>query len=169
MALKPENDKVFTDPLFAKRIIDYFNLSGLCFDPCRGFGIDKFGRLGGAFYNQLPEPKLYAEIEEGIDCIDQFVPVEWSITNPPYSAKAYRKVARHCFKISNNVVFLVRLDVALGTYARLDDAKLNGHKLKEIIVCNYKDAGFAQRGFVLGILHWNKTKEDIQTKWTYWI
>ena len=57
--------------------------------------------------------------------------------------------------------------MALGTYARLNDAKKHNHYLQEIIVCDYKDAGFAQRGFVLGVFHWAKNKPAITT-WTNW-
>lgn len=41
------------------------------------------------------------------------------------------------------------------------------HSLKEIVVCKYQDAGFAQRGFVLGVFHWQKNY-DGGTRWTYW-
>src|ERR1035437_4155021 len=153
--MNPQNDIVFTDIKFAKKIIDYFSpqykIGDKFFDPCKG--TDGYcihsDKEGGAFYKNMPQPKLYAELTEGIDCVSITNKVQWSITNPPYSAKAYRKVASHCFDISDNVVFLVRLDVALGTYARLNDAKNHGHGLKEIVVCKYIDAGFAARGFVL--------------------
>src|ERR1017187_231208 len=133
MGMKPENDKVFTDTNFAKRIIDYFDPQGICYDPCRGFETDKSGKLGGAFYNNLPEPKHWSEIEEGKDCVDFNEKVNWTFTNPPFSSKAYRKVSEHCFSISDNVVLLVRFDVALGTYARQNDFKKHNMGLKEII------------------------------------
>lgn len=166
--MKPENDKVFTNPLFAKRIVDYFQPTGICYDPCRGFLKDKKGKDGGAFYNALPEPKFYSELEEGKDCLDFHEQVDWSITNPPWSAKAYRSVSGHLFSISQNVVLLTRLDVALGTYARLRDSISRGHGLKEIIVCKHEDAGFNPRGFILGVFHWQKNYTG-DTKWTYWI
>ena len=167
MSMKPENDKVFTDPEFAKKLIKHFKPTGVCFDPCRGMDTDKYNKSGGAFYNNLPEPKFWAEIEAGEDCIDFHKEVDWTITNPPWSAKAYRKVSGHCFKISKNVVLLTRLDVALGTYARLNDAKDNGHGLKEIVVCKYKEAGFNDRGFALGAFHWEKGYQG-GTTWTDW-
>lgn len=171
--MNPEHDIVFTDIKFAKRIIDYFSpqfkLGDVFFDPCKG--TDGYcihsDKPGGAFYLNLPEPRLWAEITEGIDCVDIPGPVNWCFTNPPFSAKAYRKVAQHCAKISDNVVFLCRLDVSIGTYARLRDFTSQGHALKELIICKYEDAGFASRGFILGIFHWQKDYVG-GTTWTDW-
>lgn len=163
----PLNDKVFTDVSFAKKIIDYFKPTGICYDPCRGFGTDKSGKEGGAFFNQLPEPKRWAEIEEGKNCLDFNEKVDWAITNPPYSAKAYREVSSHCFNIAENVVLLTRVDVAIGTFARINDAKSQKHYLKELILCDYKDAGFAPRGFTLGVFHWERGWNG-GTKWSDW-
>src|SRR6266550_4355561 len=120
--LQSENDIVYTNSDFAKRIINYFNPKGFCFDPCRGAFTDESGKNGGSFYDHLPQPKDWADIQLGRDCVDYPGPVDWIITNPPWSGKAYRKVARHSFSISMNVVFLIRLDLAIGTYARLNDA-----------------------------------------------
>ena len=171
--MKPEHDIVFTDIKFAKRIIDYFSPQfkpgDIFFDPCKG--TDGYcihsEKPGCAFYKNMPKPKLWAELTEGKDCIDVAGPVQWSITNPPFSAKAYRKVAQHCAKISDNVVFLVRLDVALGVNARIRDFTKQGHALKEIITCRYEDAGFAARGFTLTVMHWQKNHTG-GTKWTEW-
>jgi hypothetical protein len=35
MGMKPENDKVFTDTNFAKRIIDYFDPQGICYEALK--------------------------------------------------------------------------------------------------------------------------------------
>jgi hypothetical protein len=173
-SMNPQNDIVFTDIKFAKRIIDYFSpqfkLGDKFFDPCKGsdgYCIHS-DKEGGAFYKNMPQPKLFAELTEGIDCISIIEPIQWSITNPPFSAKAYRKVAQHCAKISDNVIFLVRLDVALGVGARIKDFTKEKLALKEIIVCRYEDAGFAARGFTLGVFHWQKNYVG-DTKWTYWV
>ncbi len=166
--MNPANDKVFTAPAFAKRIIDYFQPTGTCYDPCRGYGKDKSGKDGGAFYNSLPEPRYWSEIEEGRDCLDFHEKIDWTFTNPPFSAKAYRSVSEHCFSISTNVVLLIRLDVALGTFARINDYTKHNMGLKEIIVCKYEDAGFASRGFTLTVCHWQKAYHG-GTKWTSWL
>ena len=171
--MKPENDNVFTDAAFAKRIVDYFSCQfmskDIFFDPCAGEDgkCIHSSKPGKAFYNAMPEPRYYTELTEGTDCVDFNKKVQWVFTNPPFSAKSYRKVAKHCAKISDNVVFLCRLDVSLGTYARINDMREEGHNLREIIVVDYKDAGFAARGFVLAVFHWQKTPGQL-TKWTYW-
>jgi hypothetical protein len=171
--MNPDHDIVFTNADFAKRIITYFKpqfkKGDVFFDPCKG--TDGYcihsDKPGGAFYNNLPKPKLWAELTEGVDCVSITQPVQWTFTNPPFSAKAYRKVAQHCADISDNVVFLVRLDVALGVNARIRDFTSRGHGLKEIITCRYEDAGFAARGFTLAVFHWKKNYTG-DTKWTYW-
>jgi hypothetical protein len=169
MVAQPENDKIFTAYPFAKRIIEYFVPQGSIFDPCSGHGFDKDGKPAKAFYSQYPEHcnRYEAEIEEGKDCVDFNLPVQWVITNPPYS-KAYCKVAGHSFKIANNVVFLTRLDTSLGTYHRWRLAEDQGHKTKEIILVPWKDAGFPPRGFVLAVIHWQKCWRG-DCKITSWI
>jgi hypothetical protein len=39
------------------------------------------------------------------------------MTNPAWSKKLYRAISQHTFEIADNVVFLVRLNTAIGTYA----------------------------------------------------
>jgi len=92
----------------------------------------------------------------GRDCLDFRQPVDWVITNPPWSAVAYRRVASHCFEIAESVVFLVRLDVAVGTYARLADAARHGQGLRQLILCSWAQAGFAPRGTTLVVAQWER-------------
>lgn len=156
--LQAANDIVMTNPFFAKRIVNYFNPTGKCIDPCRG---------DGAFYNCLPPDSDWCELTEGKDFLQHTGSYDWCITNPPWSSKAYRSIAQHAFEISENVVFLIRLDLAIGTYARQNDYRSREHGLKEVIICKYSDAGFAQKGFALAVLHWQKGYTD-GTHWTDW-
>jgi hypothetical protein len=156
--LQAANDIVVTNPVFAQRIVNYFQPSGRCIDPCRG---------DGAFYNAMPNAD-WCEITEGKDYLYHTDQYDWCITNPPWSSKAYRAIAQHAFNTCQNVVFLIRLDLAIGTYARQNDYRSRGHCLKEVIICKYQDAGFDPKGFALAILHWQKGYSH-GTKWTYWI
>ncbi len=161
---------VYTNKDFAKRIIDYFEpqfeVGDTFLDPCRG---------DGAFYDHLPEPKDFCEIQEGKDFFAYNNKANWIITNPPWQGKVYAPFANHCFEVSDNVVFLVKLFGAIGTTRRLRDALTNKHGMKEIIICDWKQAAFyyidgstkAGEGFVLAIVHWQKDyKQDC--KWNYW-
>jgi hypothetical protein len=82
--------------------------------------------------------------------------VDWIITNPPWSGRAYRPISRHAFEISENVVFLLRLQSGLGTYTRLTDPLEFGHGLKEVVVVDWADAGFPDEGFALAVFHWQR-------------
>jgi hypothetical protein len=145
--LRPEADNVHTNPDFARRIVEYFRPTGFCLDPCRG---------GGAFYDALPEPRDWCEVQDGRDFLRYRRKVDWIITNPPWSGRAYRPISRHAFEISDNVVFLLRLQSGLGTYTRLIDPLEFGHGLKEVVIVDWADAGFPSEGFALAVFHWKR-------------
>ncbi len=100
----------------------------------------------------------------GRDFMEWTKPVDWIATNPPWSAKAYCAISRHAFKLVHNVMFLIRIQTALGTYARLNDFREFEHGLKEIIVVRWENAGLAaplanderKEGLVLACLHWQR-------------
>lgn len=141
--------------------MEYFEPSGFCLDPCKG---------SGAFYDALPSPKDWCEIEQGRDFLI-YRPtrkVDWIISNTPWSAKEYRPIARRCFELAANVVLLVRLHNGLGTTARHRDYLQYGHKLKEIIILPWEGSGFPPEGFALAAMHWAKEWEG-HCKFTYWI
>jgi hypothetical protein len=160
--LRPLNDVVYTDPTFAKRIIDHFTpqLYGSILEPCKG---------GGAFYDQFPAgmPKEFCEISEGLDFLDYCNPVDWIITNFPWSSKAYNTCINHAFNVSDNVVSLCRMHNTLGTNKRIRDARNANHFLKEIILCDWKEAGFPAEGFQLGVFHFQRNYTG-GTFWTDW-
>ncbi|MGB0013103.1 MAG: hypothetical protein WBQ03_15950 [Candidatus Sulfotelmatobacter sp.] len=93
--------------------------------------------------------------------------IDWIITNPPWSAKEYRPIARHCFELAANVVLVVRLHKGLGTTARHNDYRQFGHGIKEIIMCPWEGVGFAPEGFALCVIHWQKDWRG-DCKLTYW-
>lgn len=151
------NSVVYTDPLFSKKIIDYFSpqykKNDIFLDPCKG---------DGSFYNNYPKDYLkdYCEIQENKDFFKYDKFSNWIITNPSWEGKVYAPFANRCFQLSNNVIFLVKLFGAIGTTRRLRDALTNNHKLKEIIITDWKSANFtfsdgskkAGEGFVLAIV-----------------
>lgn len=157
------NDIVYTNPVFAKRIVDYFSpqfKSGDVFhEPC--FGAD-------SFYDAMPEPKDYSEIAEGKDFLAYDKPIDWIITNLPWSSKVYRPLYRHACKLSNNVVQLIRMHNWAGTTARHNDYLDQGHRVKEIITVDWKEAFInkSPEGFSLIVVHTQKNY-DGDCKWTY--
>lgn len=153
------NDTVYTNPDFAKKIIDHFNPTGFCLDPCSG---------KDAFYQHLPDPKDWCEIDKGKDFLTYDKKCDWIITNPPWSGKLYKLISSHAFELADNVVFLIRLDCALTMgLSRHNYFKQHNHSLKEIIIVPWKDVGFGPSGFVLSVIHWKKNYVG-DCKFTYW-
>jgi len=91
-----EKDVVYTPRNVSKHIIKHLNPKGICLDPCKG---------DGAFYDYLPNGKVYCELEEGTDFLHFEEKVDWIIGNPPYSI--FDKFLEHSFKYADNVSFLV--------------------------------------------------------------
>jgi len=89
-------DIVYTPPILARDIIDYFQPSGVILDPCRG---------GGAFFNILPSGSLWCEIEEGRDFYAFQESVDWVVGNPPYSH--YSAWMRHSMEIARDIVYVM--------------------------------------------------------------
>jgi hypothetical protein len=83
-------DVVYTPGEIAEDIVDFFNPTGDCLDPCMG---------GGAFYDLLPEPRHWCEIAQGIDFFDWKTPVDWIISNPPYSI--FDEFLTHSLTVAN--------------------------------------------------------------------
>jgi hypothetical protein len=155
-----------TNLVLVRRLVEHFRPTGFCLDPCKG--------PHGAFFNALPEPKDWCEIREGRDFLKWQKRVDWIMTNPAWSAQAYRAIARHAFEIAENVVFLTRWHNATGTYARDHDWLDAGHGLKETIIIPWRDAGFLDRhgnikqeGYKLAAFHWERGwKGEIKpTRW----
>ena len=149
-------DHVYTNPALARAIIDHFQPTGKIIDPCRG---------DGAFFDHLPGSD-WCEVSEGRDCLAYTEQVDWVISNPAWSAKVYRPLARHAFELADNVVFLVRLNTAIGTTARQRDYLDRGHELKEIIPIPWEMGGFPQEGFTLAVCRWQCGWQR-DTRWNY--
>ena len=100
-------DKVYTPPKIAKRIIDSFDLKGKVLDPFKG---------KGAFYDNFPETveKDWCELDEGKDFFNYNDPVDWIVSNPPYSI--FNKVIEHSFELSDNIVYLIQINKITSSF-----------------------------------------------------
>jgi hypothetical protein len=90
-------DVVFTPDWCASDIVKWFQPSGRLLEPCAG---------DGAFLRYMPGAD-WCEITKGRDFFRWSEPVDWIITNPPYSV--LREFVLHGFKVSMNGVYLVPL------------------------------------------------------------
>lgn len=69
----------------------------------------------------------WCEIKEGRDFFDFKTPVEWIISNPPYSK--FTDVMQHSYKIAKNIVYLIPLNKIVSSWGRvLDLEKFGGIK-----------------------------------------
>ena len=89
------SDIVYTSDEIAKDIVEHFKPSGRILEPCKG---------EGAFLKHMPGAE-WCEIQEGRDFFQWVDPVDWIVTNPPYSL--FREFLRHALEVSRDVVFLI--------------------------------------------------------------
>ena len=91
-------DIVYTPSEVALDMVLHFAPSGKILEPCAG---------KGAFLEHLPPGTDWCEIADGRDFFDWKDPVDWAISNPPYSLT--RPWFRHSYKVADNLCYLVPL------------------------------------------------------------
>lgn len=106
--LSLENDKVYTPAWVARDMVDWFKPTGCILEPCRG---------GGAFMRYLPADTEWCEIDEGRDFFAWTEPVDWIISNPPYSL--IDEWLTYSYKIADNIVYLLQLNKVLSAHLRM--------------------------------------------------
>ncbi|WP_423208027.1 helix-turn-helix domain-containing protein [Paracoccus yeei] len=133
-------DLVMTPPELAAAVIGHFadRMAGNMLDPARG---------QGAFHDGLPThlDRHWCEIGEGRDFFDWQQPVDWVMTNPPWSR--LREFTRHAMRIAPNIVWLTPL-TNLTTKARLRDLGEAGFGIAELVRIDTPQ-GWPQSGFQL--------------------
>lgn len=139
----PSTDLVMTPPELAAEIIQHFPLQGRVLDPARGLG---------SFYSQLPTTteNLWCEVREGVNFFTWNDPVDWIITNPPWSLM--RRWLSHSFKLAPNIVLLSVL-THFCTRARLRDLAAAGYGLREFYCVPQPKRQWPSSGFQLGAMH----------------
>ena len=133
-------DLVMTPPELAAVVIGHFagRMSGTVLDPARG---------QGAFHDRFPAclARHWCEITEGRDFLDWHEPVDWVMSNPPWSR--LRDFSRHAMRIAPNIVWLAPL-TNLTTKARLRDLDEAGFGIAELVLID-TPKGWPQSGFQL--------------------
>jgi hypothetical protein len=86
-------------------MVAHFNPTGVILDPCKGKGV---------FLDYLPPNTLWCEITEGRDFFAWDKPVDWVISNPPYSMT--RPWFKHSYKVASNLLYLVPLRNVFSGY-----------------------------------------------------
>ena len=138
------NDVVFTPIEWARDIVDFFRPSGTCLDPCRG---------ESAFFDELPEPKLWCEISEGVDFFEFDGKVDWIISNPPYSL--FSRWLDHSLKVADHIVYLIPVNKLLSSLQKLHKVYQFGGIAHIRYYGTGRDAGFPF-GFPVGAVYLKK-------------
>lgn len=139
--LRGYSDVHFTDHALAAQIVEHFKPVGRCLEPFRG---------DGAFWSSLPPGSQWCEITEGRDFFAYRQPVDWIVTNPPFSNLT--EVFRHAFSISENCVFLIPISKFFSSGPRLRLAREYGGCAEILHVGSGREIGF-DIGFPFAAMH----------------
>jgi hypothetical protein len=139
------NDDVQTPPALAAIVAAHFRPQGRILEPCAGAGnfLRALNDLGPTV------SACWCEIRHGRDFFAWREPVDWIVTNPPWSQ--FRAFLQHAMTVADQVVFLVTVN-HLWTRARLRDIAAAGFGLREILLLD-TPAAFPPLGFQLGAVH----------------
>lgn len=106
-----KGDRVYTPSWCAADMVRHFQPSGRILEPCRG---------DGAILGHLPNGSDWCEIDEGRDFFAWSEPVDWIITNPPYSK--LRPFMKHAFRLADHVVLLIPARNLFSGYGTVREA-----------------------------------------------
>lgn len=141
----PELDVVYTPRDMARDVVRHFRPSGVILEPCRG---------DGSFFDAFPTDAVakWCEIDEGKDFFDHHDPVDWIVSNPPWSE--FRVFNIHAMSLATNIVWVVPL-VHFSSKARIRDVREAGFGLREILLLDTPKE-WPQGGFQIAGLHFSR-------------
>ena len=147
-------DEVYTPDWAAYDMVKWFDPSGTILEPCKG---------DGAILRHLPVESEWCEIQEGRDFFEWYEPVDWIITNPPYSL--FREFLIHGLEVSSNVVYLIPLKNFFSAYSIMEWCKFRGW-IKHIRVYGAGQKLKFPMGNPIGAVHWQKNYQG-DTSWSW--
>lgn len=139
------DDIILTPRAIAREVVNRFKPSGRVLDPCKG---------NGAFADEMPGCE-WCEIREGRDFYDWKEPVDWIVSNPPYSI--FSPFLRHSMTVAENIVYLVPVNKCFNSYQMMRDVWTWGG-IVEIWTIEYGRnplLGFPI-GFCVGAVHYRR-------------
>lgn len=138
----PELDVVYTPRMLAHSVVGHFKPTGTILEPCRG---------SGHFYDAFPSnaTKHHCEIDEGLDFFDWHEPVDWIISNPPWSQ--FRAFNVHAMGLAKNIVWIIPL-VHFSGKARVRDVREFGFGFRQIVLLD-TPRDWPQGGYQLAAFH----------------
>jgi hypothetical protein len=137
------DDIVYTPLDVARDVVAHFKPSGRILDPCRG---------GGAFSDEMPGCDT-CEIREGSDFFNWTQPVDWIVSNPPYSI--FSDFLRHALTVAENIVFLIPVNKVFNSDRTMREIWAWGG-VPEIHVIAGGGALKFPIGFCIGAVHFKR-------------
>lgn len=138
-----ESDVVYTPEHIAKAVVDHYAPAGRILDPCRG---------GGAFTKYMPNAE-WCEVREGKDFYAWKTPVDWIVSNPPYSI--FSDFLRHSFTVAENIVYLIPINKAFNSDKMMREIWQWGG-VKEVLVVGSGGSLKFPIGFCIGAVHFQR-------------
>lgn len=148
------NDIWMTPDNIAADMVNHFGATGRCLEPCKG---------DGAFVRAMPGCD-WCEVREGRDFFAWSKPVDWIVSNPPYSI--FPKFHSHALSLAENVVWLIPLHKVFGSWPRLTELKEWGW-VKEVRIYGQSRSFGLDVGFVCGAVHFQRGWTG-DTAWSFY-
>ena len=136
-------DIVITPEGVASEIVQHFKPTGRILDPCKG---------EGAFTEHLNGAE-WCEIMEGRDFFEWHEPVDWIVSNPPYSI--FSAFLRHSMEIAENVVYLIPVNKAFNSTTMMKEIWTWGGVPEIHVIGSGGELGFPI-GFCIGAVHFQR-------------
>lgn len=140
------NDVVMTPEPLARELVEALNPYGVVLEPCAGDGA--FVRAVTDYMGDDADV-VACEIALGRDFFAWSTPVDWVITNPPWSQ--FAKFLSHSLRLANNVAMLVTVNHWF-TKARVRNVLNGGFGYRRLILVDWPEQ-FPPSGFQLGMMH----------------
>ena len=138
------NDVVHTPVEVARDIVEHFAPSGRCLDPCKG---------DGAFFKHMPTGTDFCELADGKDFFNWTAPVDWIVSNPPYSI--FSEWLDRSFNVAENIVYLIPIAKVFTSYERIKQIYAWGGVKEIYFIGTGRSIGFPF-GFALGAVHFQR-------------
>lgn len=137
------DDIICTPADVAKDVVDHFRPRGRVLDPCRGNGV---------FANLMPDCD-WCEIRDGRDFFAWTKPVDWIVSNPPYSI--FSLFLRQAFDVADNIVFLIPINKVFNSSKTIREIWEWGGVPEIYFVDSGGTLGFPI-GFAIGAVHFKR-------------
>ena len=142
-ACAASEDIVMTPDGVAAAVVRHFQPSGVVLDPCRG---------DGAFWKCMVGAS-WCEIREGRDFFAWRDPVDWCVSNPPYSI--FSAFHRHAQQVAANIVWLIPINKAWNSERMIRETLEWGGIVETLLVGGGAALGFPV-GFAIGAVHYQR-------------